>query len=230
MANPRPLRSRRLGLLVGTACVAWRCLGPSAFLGGSAGSGSARSTHQQEQGGAHEALALTAGAAAASVYAQPALADTAAATYELFGKTSAELFPLSNLSIATWLLLISAPSWEYTKYAALVAPVINALLYASAIVFLLTHPDPNAPAPDITTLEGIVMAFRNPDGVYAGWLHYCVFDPLVGLGEVLDSQQQKVPHWMVVPCLILTLLFGPVGFLSYLTVRTLTIVSRGSEN
>lgn len=30
-----------------------------------------------------------------------------------------------------------------------------------------------------------------PAKVFAGWLHYCVFDPLVGLGEVLDSQKLK---------------------------------------
>jgi len=51
---------------------------------------------------------------------------------------------------------------------------------------------------DLLSLDGIVTAFRNPDGVLAGWLHYCVFDPLVGLGEVLDSQQNKLPHFLVV--------------------------------
>uniref|UniRef100_A0A7S4V3J3 DUF4281 domain-containing protein n=1 Tax=Alexandrium monilatum TaxID=311494 RepID=A0A7S4V3J3_9DINO len=147
--------------------------------------------------------------------------------YELFGFSAAQLFPISNISLVTWLLLLFLPSWEHTKRVALVAPAIDALLYASATVFLASHPAPDAPPIDFGSLEGIATAFKNPDGVYAGWLHYCVFDPLVGLGEVLDSQQQKVPHWLVVPCLLLTLLFGPIGFLSYLTVRTVIISTRG---
>ena len=96
------------------------------------------------------------------------------------------------------LLLIFAPSWEYLKPAALIAPAVNAVLYVAAISFLLAHPDPNLDPSSLASLDGVVQAFRNPDGVLAGWLHYCVFDPLVGLGEVLDSQQNKVPHYLVV--------------------------------
>eukprot|EP00435_Cladocopium_sp_Y103_P025453 s2378_g6.t1 len=147
-----------------------------------------------------------------------------AENFSFLGKNSAELFPVSNVSLLTWGLLIFLPSWEYLKPAALVAPVVNAVLYVATISFLLTHPDPASA--DLLSLDGIVTAFRNPDGVLAGWLHYCVFDPLVGLGEVLDSQQNKVPHFLVVPCLILTLLFGPMGFLSYLAVRTVCLASR----
>lgn len=157
------------------------------------------------------------------------MVDVARANAESFsflGKNSAELFPVSNVSLLTWGLLIFLPSWEYLKPAALVAPVVNAVLYVATISFLLTHPDPAALSADLLSLDGIVTAFRNPDGVLAGWLHYCVFDPLVGLGEVLDSQQNKVPHFLVVPCLILTLLFGPIGFLSYLAVRTVCLASR----
>ena len=157
----------------------------------------------------------------------PAVAQQEA--FVAFGKSSSDLFPLSNLSLLTWLLLIFAPGWEYTKSAALIAPVINAVLYVIVVTFLLTHPPPDAPAVDFGSLSGIVTAFQNPDGVFAGWLHYCVFDPLVGLGEVLDSQQNKVPHYFVVPCLILTLLFGPMGFLLYLAVRTFTLASRSGS-
>lgn len=156
-------------------------------------------------------------------------ASAAAEPFQFIGKTSAELFPLSNVSLLTWILLLVFPSWQYTKYAALAAPVINALLYAATLTYLLTHPAEDAPAIDFSSLSGIVTAFRNPDGVLAGWLHYCCFDPLVGLGEVLDSQEQKVPHIFVVPCLLLTLLFGPVGFLSYITVRTVIVATREEQ-
>ena len=144
-------------------------------------------------------LAVAAAGAAFEAGTSPAMAQQE--TFALLGKSSADLFPLSNLSILTWLLLIVAPGWEYTKSAALVAPVINAAMYVIVVTFLITHPPPDAPAVDFGSLSSIVTAFQNPDGVFAGWLHYCVFDPLVGLGEVLDSQENKLPHALVATCL-----------------------------
>eukprot|EP00931_Biecheleriopsis_adriatica_P094261 TRINITY_DN67931_c0_g1_i1.p1 TRINITY_DN67931_c0_g1~~TRINITY_DN67931_c0_g1_i1.p1 ORF type:complete len:253 (-),score=50.49 TRINITY_DN67931_c0_g1_i1:46-756(-) len=223
------LRRQRMFLHAGLSLLAWY----AAFHGVSDRHGAfltpprGHSDPTRSQLGGKASLATCIGASAAALSsAEPALAATVGPRFELFGQSAAELFPVSNISILTWLLLLFVPSWENLKPAALVAPVINALLYAVAIAFILSHPAPDAPAVDFGSLEGIVTAFRNPDGVFAGWLHYCVFDPLVGLGEVLDSQQNKVPHQFVVPCLLLTLLFGPVGFLSYLGVRTLVLATR----
>uniref|UniRef100_A0A7S4Q739 DUF4281 domain-containing protein n=1 Tax=Alexandrium monilatum TaxID=311494 RepID=A0A7S4Q739_9DINO len=209
-------------LLVCAVCVVRESI--HAFVGPPAGAGRRCALRARGRGPSQWPPGLAAGLL---LQAPSAAAQTAGTPYELFGFSAAQLFPISNISLVTWLLLLFLPSWEHTKRVALVAPAIDALLYASATVFLASHPAPDAPPIDFGSLEGIATAFKNPDGVYAGWLHYCVFDPLVGLGEVLDSQQQKVPHWLVVPCLLLTLLFGPIGFLSYLTVRTVIISTRG---
>ena len=50
----------------------------------------------------------------------------------------------------------------------------------------------------------------------AGWVHYLAFDLFVGSWEVRDAQRLGIPHLLVVPCLVLTFLFGPVGLLLYL--------------
>ena len=63
--------------------------------------------------------------------------------------------------------------------------------------------------------------FAIPDGAFAGWLHYCTFDPLIGLGIVLDARKSGVPHLLCIPCLIATALAGPVGFASYMLLRTI---------
>ena len=93
---------------------------------------------------------------------------------------------------------------------------------------LMQHPIPGSSI-SFSSLEGIMRGFAFADGAFAGWLHYCVFDPLVGLGIVLDARNKRVPHLLCVPPLILTCLAGPIGFLSYLLVRTvvLTLRSRG---
>jgi hypothetical protein len=50
-------------------------------------------------------------------------------------------------------------------------------------------------------------------------VHYLAFDLFIGAWEVRDSQRMKIPHLLVVPCLLLTFVFGPVGLLMYLTLR-----------
>jgi ABA4-like protein len=38
---------------------------------------------------------------------------------------------------------------------------------------------------------------------------------------VRDAQKHDIPHWAIVPNLILTFLFGPVGLLLYFVIRSL---------
>jgi hypothetical protein len=64
-------------------------------------------------------------------------------------------------------------------------------------------------------LHAVAQLFYNPWFLLAGWIHYLAFDLFVGCWQVRHAQQQGIPHWMVVPCLILTFLFGPMGWLMY---------------
>jgi len=50
-------------------------------------------------------------------------------------------------------------------------------------------------------------------------VHFLAFDLFVGSWEVQDAQRHNIPHWMVVPCLVFTWLFGPVGLVLYLSLR-----------
>lgn len=61
--------------------------------------------------------------------------------------------------------------------------------------------------------------FQNPWLLLAGWVHYLAFDLLVGAWECADAQERQISHFLVVPCLLLTFLFGPIGFLLYLSLR-----------
>jgi hypothetical protein len=61
--------------------------------------------------------------------------------------------------------------------------------------------------------------FTNEWAALAGWIHYLAFDLLVGTWEVKDSQERGISHWFVIPCLVLTFLLGPIGFLLYTVLR-----------
>lgn len=61
--------------------------------------------------------------------------------------------------------------------------------------------------------------FEDPYLLLAGWVHYLAFDLFIGSWEVRDAQRLRLPRLLVVPCLLLTFLFGPAGLLLYFTIR-----------
>jgi hypothetical protein len=69
------------------------------------------------------------------------------------------------------------------------------------------------------SLEPVARLFANRWLLLAGWVHYLAFDLFVGSWEVRDARSHNIPHWLVLPCLFLTFLFGPAGWLLYMAVR-----------
>ena len=127
------------------------------------------------------------------------------------------LFTLANLAVLpAWALLVLAPRWRWTSrlFAPVVMPALLSLvyLYLLASGWARVH---NA----FGSLAGVRHLFDDPALLLAGWLHYLAFDLFIGSWEVRNAQRLGLPHLAVVPCLLLTLFFGPVGFLSYLVVR-----------
>ena len=69
------------------------------------------------------------------------------------------------------------------------------------------------------SLEGVALLLQSPPILLAGWIHYLAFDLFVGSWEVRDAQRIGVHHLLVVPCLLLTFMLGPIGLLLYLVLR-----------
>ena len=153
------------------------------------------------------------------------IAKAAAVPFLLFGKTSSQLFPVQNLALLSWLLYLLLPRWKLTPVLALIAPTVHSLLYGNVMLHMIQNPVPGTSV-SFSSLEGIMKMQMLPDGAFAGWLHYCTFDPLVGLAIVLDAKRVRVPHLLCVPCIVATAFMGPVGFLSYLLLRTLVMQKR----
>ena len=67
------------------------------------------------------------------------------------------------------------------------------------------------------------MELPQPRVALGGWVHYLAFDLFVGAWEVRTARAEGIPHWAVIPCLVLTFLFGPAGLLAFAILRfTLT--------
>ena len=61
--------------------------------------------------------------------------------------------------------------------------------------------------------------FTYEELVLAGWVHYLAFDIFVGAWEVRTAKKEGIPFLYVLPCLGLTFMFGPIGFLLFTAIR-----------
>ena len=130
------------------------------------------------------------------------------------------IFAITNNGILIfWLLLIVAPAWRGTRILvhSVAIPVVLGLtyiwLFSSAAVSGLPA------GASFSSLHGVTAFFSSPLLLIAGWVHYLVFDLFVGAWESRDAQRRGISHLLVIPCLIVTLLVGPVGLLLYLGMR-----------
>jgi hypothetical protein len=131
----------------------------------------------------------------------------------------ARLFDLVGLiPLPGWLLLAVLPRWRWTQtIAAGVLPAVLAIVYLALFIGYFRQVEEGFGA--FGSLAGVRAAFAIDGILLAGWIHYLAFDLFVGSWEVRDAQRVGVSHWLVLPCLFLTLLVGPVGLLAYLILR-----------
>jgi hypothetical protein len=128
-----------------------------------------------------------------------------------------KIFKICNIiALIPWLLMMLAPKWSVTKTViqSYSFPLILALVYCIYIVVSFGKTNGN-----FFTLAGVERLFRNRHALLAAWIHYLVFDLFVGSWEWADAQAHHISHFALMPCLFLTLMFGPFGFLLYIVLR-----------
>jgi hypothetical protein len=127
------------------------------------------------------------------------------------------IFSFVNLlALGGWVLLILMPSHRLTT--ALSGGVIPAVL--SAAYLILIAGQWHSSAGGFSSLDDVARLFSNPWLLLAGWIHYLAFDLLIGWWEVRDAKAREIPRLAVAPTLVFTFLFGPIGWLGYLALRS----------
>ena len=96
-----------------------------------------------------------------------------------------------------------------------VAPVVFGLAY---VALLILGADAFKDG-GFSSIAQVRALFANDNALTAGWLHYLAFDLFVGAWIVEDGTRRGVNRLLIVPCLILTFLFGPAGYLLYNLLR-----------
>ncbi|AMJ66496.1 ABA4-like family protein [Hymenobacter sp. PAMC 26628] len=132
------------------------------------------------------------------------------------------LFSLANpAALLGWALLVLAPRSRFTKALVLNGALPLGLAASYAALLAAHYLGPHGGAGGFGSLAQVAALFRDPWALLAGWVHYLCFDLWTGAWEVRDAQRRGLPHALVVPALVLTFLFGPVGLLLYCGLRGL---------
>lgn len=123
---------------------------------------------------------------------------------------------VNTLALVGWILLVFIPRWTWTRKIVLSGgvPILLATAYLILIVLFFGQADGG-----FDSLENVMKLFTNKWAALAGWIHFLAFDLFVGSWEVRDAQEKEISHWLVIPCLILTFLLGPIGLLLYFIIR-----------
>ena len=130
-----------------------------------------------------------------------------------------QIFSIANtIALISWILLAIAPRWVLTRKIVL-SGAIPLLLSVAYLILIFAFFGSSEGG--FSSLTGVMKLFTYEWMVLAGWIHYLAFDLFVGVWEVKDAQAKNISHWFVIPCLFLTFMLGPIGFLLYSILRLL---------
>ena len=122
----------------------------------------------------------------------------------------------STMALLGWALLVFLPRQRLAHLlAAAGIPLAISVVY---LVLIAQHFGRSEGG--FGSLSDVAQLFSNPALLLAGWVHYLAFDLFIGAWESRDAQRHGIPHLLVVPCLLLTFMLGPIGLLIYWGLRT----------
>ena len=130
-------------------------------------------------------------------------------------------FSLSGLiAMLGWAgLLIALFVRAARPYAWTAAAIVIPALLAMAYILLIQEGMRAAEGGGFGSIAEVRSLFANDSALAAGWLHYLAFDLFVGSWIAREGADSGVPALLLIPCLVLTFLFGPAGLLLFLTLR-----------
>ena len=131
------------------------------------------------------------------------------------------LFSYSGLiAMIGWVILIFGPR-RWPLLSILPAYVFPAVLSLGYVILILRHFGPAEGG--YNTLADVAKLLSNDHILLAGWVHYLAFDLFIGAWIVRDAFNNSIMHLKIIPSLIMTLLVGPVGLLSYVAIRWISL-------
>ncbi len=132
--------------------------------------------------------------------------------------TPEQAFNIANVfALLGWIVLVFLPSHRAAVegVARTLVPGLLSIAYALILIPLVLRGGGGS----VASWEGVATALNQPWLLIAGWLHYLAFDLLVGVWQVETARKEGIPYLAVLPCLLLTFILGPIGYLAFLVAR-----------
>ena len=134
------------------------------------------------------------------------------------------LFSACNaIALAAWIALglsLFVPAtrvWTW-RLTGLVLPALFAVAYLGSLATGLSA----GTGGGFTSIAGVRALFSDDHALTAGWIHYLAFDLFVGTWIARSSLAAGLSPFLILPCLVLTFLVGPVGLLLAVVIRLST--------
>ena len=130
------------------------------------------------------------------------------------------VFQFFNTAILLpWLLLIVLPKWKGTQWMVSTRLPVLIVAIAYLVIAVWDMSMGQGEGLDFSSIDALQKAFMRDEVMLIGWLHYLAFDLFVGMWEWTDAKRISMPHYVLVPCLVFTLMLGPIGFVLYWVFR-----------
>ena len=140
----------------------------------------------------------------------------------------ATVFSVCNsIALVGWIILIALPMWRSSDKF-IIGIIVS--LFAGIYTYYIATNIASIDMKSFSTLKGLTDLFANPLAVLIGWVHYLAFDLMIGIFIKKNAAKYGITHWLIVPCLLLTFMFGPVGLLLYLLIRFVRTKNYFAEN
>lgn len=135
--------------------------------------------------------------------------------------TSAQIFSIANLiAMLCWVALaISLFASRMRVWIQRVTGLVVPGLFATVYLVCIWKGFAATPGGGFGSLSEVRALFANDAALDAGWLHYLAFDLFVGTWIVRQGTLEGIHPFWLLPCLPVTFLLGPIGFLLFLIER-----------
>ncbi|WP_420407296.1 ABA4-like family protein [Hoeflea sp.] len=137
------------------------------------------------------------------------------------------LFSMAGaIAMAGWLALLASPFIPKLadRISGLAVPLALSVAYTGLVLANWSGAEGG-----FDSLDNVALLFQSRELLLAGWIHYLAFDLFVGAWEVRTARQERIAFLLVIPCLVLTFLFGPGGLLLFQALRLVRSFPRSAS-
>jgi hypothetical protein len=130
-------------------------------------------------------------------------------------------FQYANMAaLAGWAGLLASPFMPRAAdwLAGIAIPLLLSVAYTAIVLVFWSRAEGG-----FDTLENVARLFASRELLLAGWIHYLAFDLFIGAWEVRTARAEGMNFLLVLPCLVLTFLFGPVGLMLFFMLRSTSV-------